>query len=101
MQGFEALGLNGVRDFEMLLTCCSNISDTIAAYSRNRVVDSVLKGSVSFSRTWQQDIVHLKDHIGKDCTHYCIPSDTTINWSVEVLKTIEYLLPTAPNAENK
>jgi hypothetical protein len=67
---------------------CSDISDTEHAYSRNKIADVILNNSVSFARTWELDIESWKNHIGNDCTHYCNPSDNTINWGVEVLKTI-------------
>jgi len=67
---------------------CSDISDTKHAYSRNRIADFILKGSVLFARTWETDITSWKNHVANDCTHYCNPSDNTINWGVEVLKTI-------------
>jgi glycosyltransferase involved in cell wall biosynthesis len=67
---------------------CSDISDAEHAYSRNRIADVILNDSVSFARTWETDITSWKNHVGNDCTHYCNPSDNTINWGVEVLKTI-------------
>ena len=67
---------------------CSDISDVEHAYSRNRIADVILNDSVSFARTWETDITSWKNHVGNDCTHYCNPSDNTINWGVEVLKTI-------------
>ena len=72
---------------------CVPIQNLSMAYSRNIVANEVLKNSVAFVRTWDNDVDAWNQHLRNvDCTHYCNPSPTTWNWVRLTVRAIENVL---------
>ena len=70
---------------------CTAIQNVTEAYQRNVVANELLKDKVAIVRTWNDDVNTWRGHPGdgRDCTHYCNPSNTTWNWMRVVVGMIE------------
>ena len=73
---------------------CAPVKNKTLSYSRNFLVDKILGSgwTVPIVRTWEADVDGWTQHVYKDCTHYCVPSELTGRWARSVLLSIAVAL---------